>query len=253
MTHRKKLAVFLVMLIVDAVAVFLSYAFFLEQMLSMLPVPLPSTSASPVLLGLANAGIVLVAYGLLGLAGYWLARKLGLPGIWSPEGGARRWITIPMALGLVSGLILVVGDLLFAPINGFGRFVHPGFPASIFASLTAGIGEEILFRGLVFGLWATILSWLLRRIKGGRTVALWLANLVAALGFGAGHLGTVFLLTGASHIADVNPVLLVEVFLLNGIVGLLAGWRYMKDGLVAASGVHFWTDIVFHVLWGLVG
>jgi hypothetical protein len=26
----------------------------------------------------------------------------------------------------------------------------------------------------------------------------------------------------------------------------------MKDGLVAASGVHFWADVVFHVFWGLV-
>ena len=42
----------------------------------------------------------------------------------------------------------------------------------------------------------------------------------------------------------------LTVFLLNGAIGLIAGWRYMKDGLVAASGVHFWTDIVFHGLWG---
>ena len=72
------------------------------------------------------------------------------------------------------------------------------------------------------------------------------------IAFGAGHLGFVFLMTGASTISEVNPVLLVEVFLLNGIVGILAGERYMKDGLVAAVGVHFWTDIVFHVMWGLV-
>ncbi len=48
-----------------------------------------------------------------------------------------------------------------------------------------------------------------------------------------------------------NPVLLVEMFLLNGVIGLIAGQRYMKDGLVAAVGVHFWTDVVFHVLYGL--
>jgi hypothetical protein len=44
---------------------------------------------------------------------------------------------------------------------------------------------------------------------------------------------------------------LLEVFLLKGIIGLLAGWRYMKDGLVAAARVHFWTDMVFHVRYGL--
>jgi hypothetical protein len=75
---------------------------------------------------------------------------------------------------------------------------------------------------------------------------------IAALAFGAGHLGFVFLMTGASTISEVNPILLVEVFLLNGLIGLLAGERYMKDGLVAAMGVHFWADVVFHVLWGLI-
>ena len=32
---------------------------------------------------------------------------------------------------------------------------------------------------------------------------------------------------------------------------LTAGERYMKNGLVAATGVHFWTDVVFHVIYGL--
>jgi hypothetical protein len=57
-------------------------------------------------------------------------------------------------------------------------------------------------------------------------------------------------LTGASSPAEINPILLAETFLLNGILGLVAGERYMKDGLIAASGVHFWADMVFHVLWG---
>ena len=38
----------------------------------------------------------------------------------------------------------------------------------------------------------------------------------------------------------------------NAVLGLIAGERYMKDGLVAAAGVHFWTDVVFHVLSGLI-
>jgi membrane protease YdiL (CAAX protease family) len=85
-----------------------------------------------------------------------------------------------------------------------------------------------------------------------RTLALWIANVIAALAFGAGHLPLVLMLTGATSVAELSPIILVEVFLLNGLVGLLAGQRYMKDGLIAASGVHFWTDVVFHVIWGLV-
>ena len=141
--------------------------------------------------------------------------------------------------------------LFFAPINALGRFPHPPFPVSILASLSAGIGEEIVFRGFVFGLWGLLLNGLLKRLNG-RNAALWIANVIAALAFGAGHLGTLFVLTGAASLAELSPVLLIEMFLLNGIVGLVAGQRYMKDGLVAAAGVHFWTDVVFHVLWGLV-
>jgi hypothetical protein len=44
---------------------------------------------------------------------------------------------------------------------------------------------------------------------------------------------------------------LLVVSLLKGIIGLLAGWRYMKDGLVAAARVLFWRDMVFHVLYRL--
>lgn len=59
------------------------------------------------------------------------------------------------------------------------------------------------------------------------------------------------MLLGVSNPAELPAFLLVELFLLNGIVGLVAGERYMKDGLIAAVGVHFWTDIVWHVLWPL--
>jgi membrane protease YdiL (CAAX protease family) len=213
-------------------------------------VPLPETNLAPVVLGLANAGIVIVFYGLLGLIGSWFAVKLGLPGIYSLDGNFRRWFGIPLAIGIACGLLITLGDLLFASMNGFGRFVHPPFPVSILASVAAGIGEEILFRGFVFGFWAILLNWLFKRFNR-RVLALWIANFIAALAFGAGHLGTLFVLTGSSSLAELNPILLMEIFLLNGMIGLVAGERYMKDGLVAAVGVHFWTDIVFHVIWGL--
>jgi membrane protease YdiL (CAAX protease family) len=248
--NRKQLTVFFVMLVVYALCAFLTYAFFMEQMAAFVNMPLPTTDIPLVVLGLANAGIVLVVYGLLGLAGYWFARRLDLPGIFSPDGDWRRWVFIPMAIGVACGVMLVAGDMLFAGINGFGRLIHPPFPTSILASLSAGIGEEIAFRLFLFGLWAYILNWLFRRFHG-RTLALWIANIIAALAFGAGHFPLLMIMTGASSIAQLNPVLIVEVFLLNGVIGLLAGQRYMKDGLVAASGVHFWTDIVFHVLYGL--
>jgi len=249
---QKQIIIFLILLVAYALAAFLTYAFFVDELAATAGVPMPDMGVPDAVLGLANAGIVLVLYGLLGLAGFWFARKLGLPGIFSEDGNWRRWFFIPLGLGLVCGVALVMGDMLFAPINDFGLMVHPGFPVSILASISAGIGEEIAFRGFVFGLWGLILNWLLKRLNG-RTVALWIANVIAALAFAASHLGTVLVLTGATSLAELSPVLIVEIFVLNGIIGIIAGQRYMKDGLVAATGVHFWTDVVFHVIWGLVG
>jgi membrane protease YdiL (CAAX protease family) len=250
MNHRKQLTVLLILLVLYALAAFATYTFFADELAASVGVPMPDMGVPDSVLGLANAGIVLVVYGLLGLAGYWFARKLGLPGIFSKDGNWQRWFLIPLGLGLVCGVVLVIGDLLFAPINGFGRMAHPGFPVSILASLSAGIGEEIAFRGFVFGLWGLVLTWLFKRFNG-RTAALWIANVIAALLFGASHFGTVLALTGATSLAELHPVLMVEILVLNGILGIIAGQRYMKDGLVAAAGVHFWSDVVFHGLWGL--
>lgn len=250
MFQRRQILVLSILLVVYAFIAYASYAFFFSQLTAVAGAPVDTKGIPPVTLGLANAGIILVFYGLLALAGYWFARKLNLPGIFSEEGNWRRWVFIPMLIGALGGVALVVLDVVFAPINGFGHFPHPPFPFSILASLAAGIGEEILFRGFVFGLWAIILNWLLKRV-GGRKAALWIANILAAIAFSAGHLGSFMVLTGASSPAALNPVLLAEGLLLNGAIGLLAGERYIKDGLVAAAGVHFWADFIWHVCWGL--
>lgn len=250
MNDRKQLTVFFALLVIYALAAFLTSTFFVGDLAATAGAPTPDLGVPDSVIGLANAGIVLVFYGLLGLAGYWFARKLGLPGIFSENGNWQGWFFVPLLLGFVCGLFLIAGDLLFAPINDFGRMVHPGFPVSILASISAGIGEEIAFRGFVFGLWAIILNWLFKRFNG-RTAALWIANVIAALAFGAGHLGTIMVLTHAVSPAELSSVLLVEIFILNGVLGVIAGQRYMKDGLAAAAGVHFWADVVFHVLWGL--
>jgi membrane protease YdiL (CAAX protease family) len=249
--NKKQLTLFTAMLIAYALAAFISYAFLLDSMLSYSNAPTPELVAPPVVLGLINAGVILVLYGLIGLAGYWFARRLNLPGIFSEDGNWRRWVMIPLIIGVAGGIILAASDKIFAPINGLGSLPHPAFPFSILASLSAGIGEEIAFRGFVFGLWAYLLNLILKRWN--RTnLALWIANIIAALAFSAGHLPGLMYLMGFSTMGDLPPVLVVEIILLNSIVGLVAGERYMKDGLIAAAGVHFCTDIVWHVIWPLV-
>jgi membrane protease YdiL (CAAX protease family) len=114
-------------------------------------------------LGLANAAIILVVYGLLGLIGIWFAGKLGLPGIFREAAGWKAWILWPLLLGVGAGIILCLGDWIFIHAGWSQGFPHPSFPFSLIASATTGIGEEIMFRSFVMGLWAFLLNALLKR------------------------------------------------------------------------------------------
>lgn len=248
---RKAWLIYGIMLAVYGLTAFLTYTFFSDQLAASSAQPMPPLQAPSVVSGLTTAIVIMLAYGLLGAAGLWLSRKLDLPGVFSPGGNWRRWFWLPLLLGVVCGVIFIPLDLFFAHINGLGMLPHPSFPLSLLAALGAGIGEEIIFRVLVFSLWAYLLDKLLKRFHA-RRLAFWLANLVAALLFSAGHLGSLMILSGATTPAALKPGLLVEIFLMNGMLGLVAGERYWKDGLVAAAGVHFWADMTWHVLWGLI-
>jgi len=246
MGKRRQLAVFFGLVALNAALAF-SYL-----VLSQGPPQTPSAPAGLPgvprwVLGLANAGIIVVFYGGLGLAGLWFTGKLGLPGVFREGAGWRRWFWRPLVVGLALGLFVVVADRLFA-VGGGPGIQHPPFPLSIIASATAGIGEEILFRLFVLGLWAFLFNLALRRWRAG-AAALWIGNVIAAFAFAAGHLPALMALERVTSIAQIPPPVLVEGFLINVSVGLVAGWQYIRQGLVAAVGVHFWTDVVWHVLY----
>jgi hypothetical protein len=208
-----------------------------------LPAPLP-------VLALANAGIVLVLYGGLGFIGLVLSRKIGLPEIWDTAVTNRQRFLIPAIIGVGIGLVLVVADLLFAPFNGIGRFVHPPFPTSVVAAITAGIGEELMFRLFFISFW----TWLIGRvILRGRwqTQVYWVVSVFSALAFAVGHLPSVMFLFGWTEMSQVPPVLLAEMILLNGLLAMVAAYLFKKFGYLAPVGVHLWADVIWHVLWGL--
>ena len=249
---RQQWIVFFVCLGLNALLAFIALALGLQRDLvagQEMPPELVSTPGW--VLGLANAGMILVLYGLAGAAGLWLGQRAGLPGVFRTGAGWRNWAWRPAALGLVVGLVMVLGDRVFATLGRWGGFPHPAFPMSLIASATAGIGEEIVFRGFVMGLWAFLLNLLLRR-SGNRAAALWGANVIAALAFAAGHLPAAMYLLNVHSPLELPAVVLAELTVLNALVALVAGERYMRDGLVAAMGVHFWADVVWHVVWPLV-
>lgn len=255
MSHRRRqLTLFGSLLAMNALLVFAAFALGMpQQFMAGQEMPEPFASMPGWLLGLANAGIVLVLYGLLGLAGVWFARKLSLPGIYREGAGWRHWVVIPMVIGAALGVVVIIGDALFAGASeSWDGFPHPEFPLSIFASATAGIGEEILFRLFALGLWAFLLDLALRRWNA-RNLALWAGNVIASLAFGAAHFPATMVALGVETPADLPSIVIAEVIVLNGIVGIIAGRWYIKEGLIAAVGIHFWTDVVWHILWPAVG
>ena len=249
---RRQLIVFTAFLMTNVVLAILALALGLQgQPLGEPGAPSSVPSFPAWLLALGSGGVALVVYGFLGLAGLWFARRLSLPGVFKEDAGWRNWVIIPMALGMTVGVVMVLFDRLAALTGDWGGFEHPPFPLSLIASGTAGIGEEIMFRMFVLGLWAFLLNLVLKRWEA-KNVALWVGNLLAALASGAGHLPATMMLLNVSTPADIPTPVLAEVFVLNGLVGLVAGERYIRYGLVAAVGVHFWADIVWHVLYGIL-
>lgn len=214
-----------------------------------------TTWLAPWQIAVGNGLLIVIVYVPVGLIGLWLSHKAGLPGVFRTGASVHEWLIWPLLVGVGAGIILVIIDWLAQRWSDFPGIPHPPFPASILASFAAGVGEEILFRLFVMSLWTVILGWLLRRfspMQHARTWSLWIANGFAALAFAASHLGTAMVITGASVPAELPPVLLIELFVLNGLVGILAGVAFARDGLIAAAGVHFWADMVWHVLYGVV-
>jgi hypothetical protein len=79
----------------------------------------------------------------------------------------------------------------------------------------------------------------------------WVVSVVAALAFAMAHLPALMFFHGWTALSQVPTMLLVEVVLLNGLLSILAAWVFKRSGFLAPVGLHFWTDIVWHVLWGL--
>ena len=142
-------------------------------------------------------------------------------------------------IGAAAGLsILALEMLVFRPLipeftaaagtAGLSRL--EGFLASFYG----GIGEEILTRLFL----VSVIAWIFR----GK--AIWLAIVIAALLFAAGHL------PAAAGLAPLTPALITRTIVLNSLAGIAFGWLYWRRGLEAAMLAHFSADIVLHVIAG---
>jgi membrane protease YdiL (CAAX protease family) len=96
----------------------------------------------------------------------------------------------------------------------------------------------------------SLLAWLgafINQTKDGKPTAIifWIANILAAILFGIGHL------PAASLILPLTTLVVIRIVLLNAVGGIVFGWLYQKHGLESAMIAHFSADLVLHVLLAL--
>ena len=223
---------------------------------------LPQGSFSPILpeqelpapkpvLALVNACIMLILYGGLGFLGLKLSQKLGFADLWDTKISNKQRFFIPALIGVGIGIFFIISDAILSQFYTLGPFPHPSFPTSLVASAGAGIGEEIIFRLFFISFWVWLISYVILKRRWQNQI-FWIIAVFSALAFAFGHIPSVMVLFGLKTIGEIPPALMSEIFLLNSVVSIFAAYYFRKFGFLAAIGIHFWTDVIWHVIWGLI-
>jgi hypothetical protein len=169
--------------------------------------------------------------------------------IWDPAISNRQRFLVPALIGAGLGLFFIPVDILFSAWHGLGPLPHPPFPTSIVASIAAGIGEEIIFRLFFISFWVWLVSAVV--LKGRwQGLVFWIVAVISGLAFAVAHLPSVMIVMGFDSIQTIPASLIIELALLNGLLSLFAAHYFRIYGFLAAVGIHFWTDVIWHVVWG---
>ncbi len=192
--------------------------------------------------------------------GFWAARRVGFSAPLSESlllkkpipSSVRSAVWPSVALGILAALAMIAADgFLFLPrlpeLAALNRSFATRAPISygVLACLYGAVTEELLLRLLVMSLLSIPLTWLFQRRNPGESLhplALWTANIAAALLFGIGHL------PAAKAILPMSTLLVLRTIVMNGVVGLVCGWLYARRGLELAMIAHGAADVVLHVL-----
>ena len=209
-----------------------------------LPLPLPILA---LIQGVTNFSI---AIGL----GLWFARKLGL-GAPILEGWlyrrsyavSSRFVAISCLTGIALGAItlLLLRSSIGAPLASLPVATEGAMSLwkRLLACFYGGLCEEMLMRLFLLSFLLWLFGKCARMSHPARSPAIfWLANLVAAVAFGAGHLPL------AAHLVPLTLPVVTTVISLNAFIALGFGYLYWARGLEAAMLAHFAADLVLHVV-----
>lgn len=223
-----------------------------------LPIPLPALIA----IQIVQSALI---FGVLIAAGLFFAGRIGLgaPILEARARGEsvadkiRAILPVSIIVGVVaSALIIGLEILIFQPAlmkelgdsaNALNlQNAQPAAWKGFLASFYGGIVEEVLLRLFLMSLLAWLGKFISHTADGlPASGILWVANILAAIIFGLGHL------PATATIIPLTPLVITRAIVLNGLAGVAFGWLYWKRGLEAAMISHFSADIVLHVLLAL--
>jgi len=220
-----------------------------EGILAIMPVQ--SLPAPKPVMALVNFGIIIILYGGLGFIGLKLSTKIGFPDLWDNKISNKNRILFPAIIGIIIGIIFIIVDSIFTNIFSLPKQIHPDFPFSIIASITAGIGEETIYRLFLISFWVWLVSNKILKNKYGNIV-FWIVVIITSVSFALGHIPSVILLLGVKTFTEIPFWLIIEIILLNSLISIFCAINFRKYGIISAMVIHFFADIVWHVIWGLI-
>ncbi len=223
-----------------------------------LSIPLPIVIAAQVL-----QSVVMFAIAIFG--GIFFAGRVGLgtPILDSATRGesvadrVRAILPLSVILGVIGTLVILGLEFFYfqpAMLKELGnsaavlnlRTSQPAAWKGFLASFYGGIAEEILLRLFVMSLFVWLGHFISKTAEGKPTAGvIWIANILAAVLFGLGHLPAI------APLVPLTPLVIAREVALNGLLGIVFGWIYWKRGLEAAVISHFSADLVLHVLLAL--
>jgi membrane protease YdiL (CAAX protease family) len=169
----------------------------------------------------------------------------------------RAILPLSLILGVVSTLIVLgleffyfqpaLARQLSSTASALNlRTSQPAAWKGFLASFYGGIAEEILLRLFVMSFFVWLGRFIGKTPEGKPHQAVfWIANILAAVLFGLGHLPAMSLLV------PLTTLVIIRTVILNGLIGIACGWLYWKRGFEAAVISHFSADLILHVLLAL--
>lgn len=178
-----------------------------------------------------------------------LSQKLGFGDLWSTTISVKQRLLIPALIGATLGVFFVLTDAILRKFHTLGPIPHPPFPTSVVASASAGIGEEVIFRLFFISFWVWLVADVILKRKWQNQI-FWIVAVGSAFAFALAHLPSIMFLFGLKTIGDIPLALMSEIILLNGFLSIVAAYYFKTCGFLSAVSIHFWADVVWHVIWG---